>query len=592
MVEAKESSIPNPVTIIGRRVEYNGAIGTVRYYGPLKHNTDKAKPGENWIGVEWDDPERGRHNGTVEGVEYFKCRDNLNAGSLLKADKVNYGQNIYNGLLQRYFKDPVSAKDSKDTKETKDETKENVEVDARGNSIEVDEDIYVQTAKKFKKKIEFLGFNKVWKKINDLKHLLELALFSAHISDVGPEDTLSKIVPVLENLSLEDNLLYDWNQIYLIGRELKNLKQLSISGNILKEPENVVEQQTIYVNSTDEILKEPPIDVFMGLQSIILINMGLTWKTITKVLPAFRFVEELILCKNDLRDFDNLVIREGDLTNLKFLNMEETSLTDFSGLLKFSHLPKLENLTLNKNHLKSFGKITGFSEVKIILVEYNEIEELLPLSELNQFPKLDMLRCGHNPVYNYYQALHIRQRAIAEIKGLKRVNGSELRKYERKDCEIYYMRNTFDEYFKYSGQNPYEYDYEAFLKYCDGRHPRVPELIQIYGNPYEPEKMKEEKKVADSGPKKSKMISVSLSAFSGPALGKPPAKKKFSDNTLVVNLKPVLSKMFGISQDSILLRLKIDPHQPFTDMTEDLKDFLYYGVRDGSEIWVGDASEV
>lgn len=27
-----------------------------------------------WIGVEWDDPERGKHNGTVNGVEYFETR--------------------------------------------------------------------------------------------------------------------------------------------------------------------------------------------------------------------------------------------------------------------------------------------------------------------------------------------------------------------------------------------------------------------------------------------------------------------------------------------------------------------------------------
>lgn len=27
-----------------------------------------------WIGVEWDSPERGKHSGTHNGVEYFRCR--------------------------------------------------------------------------------------------------------------------------------------------------------------------------------------------------------------------------------------------------------------------------------------------------------------------------------------------------------------------------------------------------------------------------------------------------------------------------------------------------------------------------------------
>lgn len=37
-----------------------------------------------WIGVEWDDKTRGKHNGTVEGYEYFKTNNNLNSGSLIK----------------------------------------------------------------------------------------------------------------------------------------------------------------------------------------------------------------------------------------------------------------------------------------------------------------------------------------------------------------------------------------------------------------------------------------------------------------------------------------------------------------------------
>ena len=27
-----------------------------------------------WYGIEWDDPDRGKHDGTHEGVKYFECR--------------------------------------------------------------------------------------------------------------------------------------------------------------------------------------------------------------------------------------------------------------------------------------------------------------------------------------------------------------------------------------------------------------------------------------------------------------------------------------------------------------------------------------
>jgi hypothetical protein len=34
---------------------------------------------------------------------------------------------------------------------------------------------------------------------------------------------------------------------------------------------------------------------------------------------------------------------------------------------------------------------------------------------------------------------------------LKVINGSDLKKYERKDCEIYYLKKTFDDFFKQTG---------------------------------------------------------------------------------------------------------------------------------------------
>lgn len=27
-----------------------------------------------WLGVEWDNPDRGKHDGSHEGVQYFTCR--------------------------------------------------------------------------------------------------------------------------------------------------------------------------------------------------------------------------------------------------------------------------------------------------------------------------------------------------------------------------------------------------------------------------------------------------------------------------------------------------------------------------------------
>jgi hypothetical protein len=46
-----------------------------------------------------------------------------------------------------------------------------------------------------------------------------------------------------------------------------------------------------------------------------------------------------------------------------------------------------------------------------------------------------------------YGKNYVRQRAVAENVRLTGINGSELKKYERKDNEIFYLRRTFDDYF-------------------------------------------------------------------------------------------------------------------------------------------------
>ncbi|VDK47869.1 unnamed protein product [Gongylonema pulchrum] len=53
---------------IGTRVDVRGRRGTVRYVGPVN-----GYQGE-WIGIDWDDPETGKHDGSVNGKQYFKAR--------------------------------------------------------------------------------------------------------------------------------------------------------------------------------------------------------------------------------------------------------------------------------------------------------------------------------------------------------------------------------------------------------------------------------------------------------------------------------------------------------------------------------------
>jgi dynactin complex subunit len=88
------------------RVVFNGEKGSVKYRGKLLHKVDNAKikADEEWLGVEWDDPTKGKHNGTVEGVQYFQASAEK-AGSLVLSKKAEYGQDLLEALVKRYFRD-------------------------------------------------------------------------------------------------------------------------------------------------------------------------------------------------------------------------------------------------------------------------------------------------------------------------------------------------------------------------------------------------------------------------------------------------------------------------------------------------------
>ena len=53
---------------LGTRFALSGYIGTIRYVGEVE-GTDGV-----WLGVEWDDSNRGKHNGTKDGKRYFTCQ--------------------------------------------------------------------------------------------------------------------------------------------------------------------------------------------------------------------------------------------------------------------------------------------------------------------------------------------------------------------------------------------------------------------------------------------------------------------------------------------------------------------------------------
>lgn len=73
---------------LNARIRVGSDFGRIVYMGPVSHRLSTNFQKFNiflpfsqveghdglWIGIEWDDPMRGRHNGTVKGHFYFETR--------------------------------------------------------------------------------------------------------------------------------------------------------------------------------------------------------------------------------------------------------------------------------------------------------------------------------------------------------------------------------------------------------------------------------------------------------------------------------------------------------------------------------------
>lgn len=96
---------PVPDFTVGSRIECCGDFGTVKYIGPVE-----GYPGV-WLGVDWESAERGKHDGTVKGIQYFSTRY-PKSGSFVRKEKVNSGQSLIRAIKTRYGyrEDEMTAK--------------------------------------------------------------------------------------------------------------------------------------------------------------------------------------------------------------------------------------------------------------------------------------------------------------------------------------------------------------------------------------------------------------------------------------------------------------------------------------------------
>uniref|UniRef100_A0A8C9V8T3 Tubulin-specific chaperone E n=1 Tax=Scleropages formosus TaxID=113540 RepID=A0A8C9V8T3_SCLFO len=416
---------PLPSEALGRRVSCDGERATVRYVGVVPPTAGL------WLGVEWDDPKRGKHDGSHEGVRYFTCRFPT-GGSFVRPKKASFGMSYVAALRQRYEGD-VGCVDGEKLK------------------------ISTRT-------VEMVGFEDLSKK-KKIENLTSVSLRGCEVNGPGPENEVRQTTPNVVSLNLSGNLLCCWEDVASITKQLEGLQELQLSDNRLcipADPQNLAH-------------------AFINLRVLALNSTAVIWSEVLRCAPMWPLLEELYVCENEITELHR---PKNVLQNLKVLDLSKNSLAGGNELLNIAELPRLEKLNLSSTGLSTLQ----FNDVGHSSIMHCKRPLTLPhvVPSLEKLASLQQLSCHRNPLIEQDRTPETtRQLFIARIGQLQVLNKSEVMREERKGAELDYCKMFCVMWLGSGGNRDPELDRPSgeFVE----QHPRFQSLIRKYGAPEEGE---------------------------------------------------------------------------------------------------------
>ncbi|CEO98471.1 unnamed protein product (mitochondrion) [Plasmodiophora brassicae] len=377
---------------VGCRVRHTNdadAKGTVRYIGPVE-----GRQGQ-WIGVEWDDRARGRHDGCVDGRRYFTC--GRSAATFVRPSRLSPGITFVDALRRKYASGPAAK---------------GAPAPEPGSGLEV----------------EFVGEADVLAKQSQLHQLACVSVRASNVARV--DDDIGQQCPSLIEVDLEDTLLDDWEHIARVTRQVPGIRELRLSKNAL--PSTI-----------------PPMgDAFARLEVLMLNAVDSAWTLILSLtgancLPNLR---ELFLCDNAI---DDAALASGGplhhLPRLRKLDLSSNLISDWNQLHCLTDLPSLTDLCLDRNRLAQIpvdSRVTfpNLDTLSIFRNGFASIESFAGL--LTATPALVSLRTNGNPFEDVVGIRVARSQFIGLLPRLTTLNRSEIGYRERQDAEIAFVQQA------------------------------------------------------------------------------------------------------------------------------------------------------
>ncbi|KFU89553.1 Tubulin-specific chaperone E [Chaetura pelagica] len=522
-----------PADALGCRILCGPEYGTVRYVGSVPPTAGI------WLGVEWDDPQRGKHDGTYEGTQYFKCR-HPRGGSFIRPNKANFGVDFLTAVRDRYGLNG----------------EQHVQHGTENTVIFG------------KKTVEFVGMDSIAEKQSQLNQLVDISVRECAVSHAGQKEEIGRTCANIRHINLSKNLISSWETVTAVASQVQNLETLIISENKMKFPSTSISES----------------NVFSKLRILALNQTEITWTEVLLCAPGWPVLEELYLASNNITVLER---PDNVLQTLKLLDLSDNQLLDGNQLHLIAHLPRLEHLILRNTGISSihfpdagFGcKTKMFPSLKRLAINDNKISQWSSINELDKLPSLQSLQCHNNPLMDTEKNPEtLRQLIIAKISQLEVLNKCEILPVERKGAELDYRKIFGNDWLSAGGHwNPEKNKpSEEFL----AAHPRYQSLCHKYGAPEEGELKGQQPMTL-----KNQLLTLTIKCPDKPE--QKPVEKKLPESMTIQRVKGLLYRLFKIPGSELKLSYessKLEGKE--VELDNDLKPLHFYSIENGDCVLV------
>ncbi|XP_031640761.1 tubulin-specific chaperone E [Contarinia nasturtii] len=506
---------------VGARIRVgDNDLATIKYIGKVDGHAGL------YIGVEWDNPERGKHNGTVDGVKYFET-SYPTSGSMIRPGKIAEFENVRTAIECRYMFEAI-----------------------------LDNELLKATQRQLKASLfEFVSDNRVQDKESHRKELTTVSLPNSNINSAGDLLPFANLLV----LDLSASLIPTWNVLADIVKQLPKLEHLDLTRNRLRLP---TEEEIIELEK-----------YFRHLKNINLRRCNLRqWSNVMHIARLWPDIEQLSIAENSIS-----FLQQPDTTqifrNLKFLDLKGNPLNYFNEVVKLGNIKTLQTLYCIATHIETIQLpdcawdeyLEIFPNLEELNLNDNHlINQAMIFNELDKLPSLSNLSITISDNIGYEETFTC---AIGQIGKLTILNKKLINAGERRGAEYDIWKRYSVEWVRSKENNELRAN---LLKRC-----RVyPKLIEKYGQPDD---------IVSIAPKVSNFVTLKL--INGNT--HQATIKRISRNITVLTLQQLVAKLLGdqkSNQKAAVLKYVDNENNIVVDMDSLNKTLDYYSIQDGNSV--------